>query len=728
MTPGAARLSGSRLWVGASLLVTAVLVGVATLGVLLAPGGWMGHSTVVVLIVALSTTMLRRTLRSALVPSAWGTLVAVLAVTAAYGGTGRGWTIPQPTTETLDRLEVLIGSGVQSIVDGRIPVQPTPGLDLLVVAGAAACYLLADLLVLGWGRAGLGGLPIAALWLPAVLFERRPALALLALGAMTFLLLLALTHRRPLHHSSGQEATLVTATAAGLTVLALVFGSTATALPFYGSVRLPASWGGYGLTDSPLRVSTDLDMRASLDQRSDRTLLRYSTDGPVPGPLRMYTLTLFDGRQWQRGEAPSDLRRAAGRLWPSGEGDGEPGEPTEIRVTVTALNQDTLPIPADPRSIEADGTWLYDEQRDEVVGVNTTTQGLSYVISVENRELTDDALRADGAGEPPGGLAQYLQVPDSEFEEEIRTLAAEVTADATTDYARAMALQMYFRDFTTFTYSTDAPPVRTGDAVWDFLDAGSGYCVQYATAMTLMARAVGLPARMAVGFLPGQRDRDATRTWEVTARLAHTWPEIYFEDAGWVRFEPTPARQSGAPPTYADPFFGLPVPVTEDIPTGTGQTMAPGQQQGPGGAEGSGYVTIGGAEIPVPAVVAVAVALLLLAGLGGSWWARRRRMPSEPIGPDEWWDRLRATLAANGVAWSDATTPRQAALVVREGYPRDGDTTEAVVALDALVATVESERYAPRPRPWTTEELRAWVAAAERPLVVPEDEAVTSRD
>src|SRR5690606_12778697 len=107
-----------------------------------------------------------------------------------------------------------------------------------------------------------------------------------------------------------------------------------------------------------------------------------------------------------------------------------------------------------------------------------------------------------------------------------------------------------------FEYSTTVPEPVTGDPVWDFLEDGRGYCVQFATAMTVMARSLGIPARMAVGFLPGtiQQGGGDERFFEVRGDRAHTWPELYFEGVGWVRFEPTPAEQSGFPPAYADPF------------------------------------------------------------------------------------------------------------------------------------------------------------------------------
>ena len=86
------------------------------------------------------------------------------------------------------------------------------------------------------------------------------------------------------------------------------------------------------------------------------------------------------------------------------------------------------------------------------------------------------------------------------------------------------------------------------DAITLFLRTKVGYCVQFATAMVMMAREAGIPARMAIGFLPGTADRG---TYTVRASDAHAWPELYFEGIGWLRFEPTP---SGTQNTVAPPY------------------------------------------------------------------------------------------------------------------------------------------------------------------------------
>src|SRR5690606_8291077 len=144
---------------------------------------------------------------------------------------------------------------------------------------------------------------------------------------------------------------------------------------------------------------------------------------------------------------------------------------------------------------------------------------------------------------------QTLVVPDTGFQDQIAELAREVTEGTTNRLEQASALQAYLRDTSRFTYSTEGTPAASRDAVWDFLQSRSGYCVQFATAMVVMARTLGIPARVGVGYLPGDFEA-ATSSYLVLGRAAHAWPELYFPRIGWLRFEPTPAIQSGAPPEY----------------------------------------------------------------------------------------------------------------------------------------------------------------------------------
>ena len=727
-----ARISGARLWLCTAVLVVAVLAAFRSMTTVVQSGPWVATGTAGLAILALFLTLLRLVLRSPLAPTAWGLLASVLGVAGQYGGLTSSFSIPRPTPETVARLRLLVAQGEQTIVEGRIPVQPTRGLEMLLVVGVLATYLGAEAVAVGLARGGLAGLPVLALWSPAISYETDIGTPLLLVGGSTYVLLLALTRRRPRRHDLTwrREATAALVAAATVTAGALVLGAVAAALPFAGSVELPSSWGERGV-DSPLRLSTDLDMRADLDGRSDRPLLEYRGSARTVGALRTHTMTSFDGQEWLRGERTSGFVPATGLLWPDRAEEAE--EPTAVDVRVLALEGDRLPLPTEPREVSADGVWLYDTTRDEVVGSDTSVRGLDYELAISPRELSADTLRADTAGTPPGGAEPYLDVPQTEHVADIRALAEEVTADATTTYDQAVALQSYLRSSQNFAYDTELAAPQSSDAVWDFLTSGRGYCVQFATSMTLMARMIGIPARMAIGFLPGSPDEQRPDTYVVSARQAHAWPELYFAGAGWVRYEPTPAQQTGAPPRYADPLATDPT-VSPDVPTASAApTSVPTARPGAQDAERGGYVGIGDAEVPIGAFASVSGAVgLFVVVLGLLSWRRRRRRRHVPEGPEEWWARLREDLAEHGVRWTDATTPRQAAHLVRtsrvpagaDGANVGGDggpvepaiIREADAALDRLVAAVEADRYSPHPAGVSAEDLAAWVAAVERPL------------
>jgi transglutaminase-like putative cysteine protease len=136
---------------------------------------------------------------------------------------------------------------------------------------------------------------------------------------------------------------------------------------------------------------------------------------------------------------------------------------------------------------------------------------------------------------------RYLQIPDS-VPTRVRRLASELTAGAVTPYDKAQAIETYLRSFP---YNLEVPAAPAGQDVADYFlfDLQEGYCDYYATAMVVLARLSGLPARLAVGYATGEYDPVNAR-YVVTEANAHSWPEIYFPDIGWVAFEPT----AGLPP------------------------------------------------------------------------------------------------------------------------------------------------------------------------------------
>jgi hypothetical protein len=122
-------------------------------------------------------------------------------------------------------------------------------------------------------------------------------------------------------------------------------------------------------------------------------------------------------------------------------------------------------------------------------------------------------------------------------DEQIRDLAESITADRTTYFAKVEALESYLKE--NYLYSLKPGLAEKGDQLKHFLFASrKGYCSYFAFAMALMARSLGLPARVAVGFL-ADPNKEVLNFYEIRAYQAHAWVEVYFGDLGWIEFDPT---------------------------------------------------------------------------------------------------------------------------------------------------------------------------------------------
>ncbi|MDR1294525.1 MAG: DUF3488 and transglutaminase-like domain-containing protein, partial [Bifidobacteriaceae bacterium] len=156
----------------------------------------------------------------------------------------------------------------------------------------------------------------------------------------------------------------------------------------------------------------------------------------------------------------------------------------------------------------------------------------------------------------PASVREDLALPP-DLPPIIRETADTIAGDLDDPEAQAAALEAFLAESELFTYSTSAPSARgyEGDSaatVAAFLQQGAGYCVHFASAMTLMARSLGIPARIAIGYVPGAAVddlADGRKVYSVTTRSLHSWPELYIPRlGGWISFEPTPGLVPGAAP------------------------------------------------------------------------------------------------------------------------------------------------------------------------------------
>jgi transglutaminase-like putative cysteine protease len=265
------------------------------------------------------------------------------------------------------------------------------------------------------------------------------------------------------------------------------------------------------------------------------------------------------------------------------------------------------------------------------VGLDLTDDGTAllagpastYAVTSLATRASQAELGAAGTGYPDALRAAYLQLPPS-LPARVASLAAQIANGATNPYDQALQLQAYLRN--TYTYRLDVPPPPAGrDAVDYFLyEAPGGFCSYYASAMAVMLRTLGVPARVATGYAMGDYDsgRDAYR---VAGAAAHAWVEVYFPAYGWVEFEPTPAR------------------AVFERPLGAGLTPT-------GAAPGSGAVASPSQASRVIAVV-LGAAVTLLAAAGWVWWQlAARREPETPRRQVlRLYGRMRSALARAGL-------------------------------------------------------------------------------
>jgi hypothetical protein len=153
--------------------------------------------------------------------------------------------------------------------------------------------------------------------------------------------------------------------------------------------------------------------------------------------------------------------------------------------------------------------------------------------------FSEEGLRQTFPDYPDWMQTRYLELPPT-VPERVVDLAYEVTAQEISAYDKAVAIEQYLR---TFPYTLDLPikPANLDIADYFLFDVQRGYCDYYASTMVVMARAVGIPARLAVGYVGGTYDPE-NAYYVVTADQAHAWVEIYFPEYGWVTFEPTAGR------------------------------------------------------------------------------------------------------------------------------------------------------------------------------------------
>ncbi len=485
-------------------------------------------------------------------------------------------------------------------------------------------------------------------------------------------------------------------------------------------------------------VSPLVQVRSRLVELSHRELFTVAVLQDERQYWRLTSLDEFDGNGWR---ARSNYEDATGPLATTLD-PAVSGSPVVQAVSLTGLGNSYLPVAYEPRRVIDDGGVgleyeavsgsLIKSRRAALEGPDRFTYAVESVVPAID---DPDRLRnVDTSMLEPDFLAFNTYLPD-DAREVVRHEARRVAADGRSDYHRALLLQDHFRLDGGFRYDLDVHSGHGIDSLEEFLfDVRAGYCQQFASAFAAMARSIGLPTRVAVGFTWGEWDsgRAERGAYVVRGEHAHAWPEVYFAGTGWVRFEPTPGR--GAPGDFAitghvaDQAGLRPEAAAGALQQDAASPSAAGDPDGSGfaglanpsdGSEDSGSEFAGasardggagsagpfGAGVPrlvaVGALVLAAVALLLgsvpvLRRLGRH--RIRAGLAGDPAGLiEQWWSDAVEALALARLAPKPFETPLELAQRVTAVLPAAGPINElAMLATHGRYARDTPESMAVR--------------------------------
>ncbi|NLE96977.1 MAG: transglutaminase domain-containing protein [Propionibacterium sp.] len=668
-----------------------------------------------------------------------GLLVAIVGILGALGavvGLPRGATYTLQIIATLGvllwrglalapgeegvvaRLTELTLGGMDAIATSAPPVEPVGGLVWLILLLAALVLLVLELLVNVLEQPAWAFAPLSLSYvITAIAAREELTLWMLAVvGAAFVMLLLTSTgigegHRAARASRQGSFHLTRIVLAAVLTIVAVGAAAVVEPLLPMGSKQ---PW--QSADSGPIQLGDPtVALNENLRRPQDQPMFTYRTSDDAP--------------QYFRTVAMPDLTNDGARLVPMslrsfGLADAydAPGERVDVEVEMRAVPSEYLPVPFAVDEFQADGEWSYDPQTLTVVatGPERMEQTVNLVYSASSTVPAPGSEELDLAS--AGDDVDPITTVVPEVDDAVVTLTSSVVSGAATDGEKAQAIQAFLRS-AEFEYSLDAPETATLDVISSFLlEERTGYCIHFAAAMMTMSRIEGIPSRMAVGFNSGSRQDDGT--FLVTSHNMHAWPELYFDDLGWVPFEPTPSVASA--PSYTDgeaaPAPAEPTPSPSPTPT----PQAPEEPQTPSApptpespdadrADSSTSAWVLGALAGLLGLALLA-ALPMLARAGMARWRLRGGQDPTELAAGAWRE-VRATFADTGRDWPDGSpgpAAEKAATTLRDGdllqriattveqatFARDGvDTSQ----LPDQVAALRKSLYADAP--WWA---RAW--------------------
>lgn len=635
-------------------------------------GAWLGAGIGAASVVAASGALTR--LRTLPVPACLaGTLLGLLLYLNAVFEADRSLLLI-PTAASLSALWHLAGTGLHEASKYASPAPDLAGLVLLAAAGIGITAVLTDLIAVRLRCAALAGLPLLVLFTVPVTMNASHSqvgtalvFCLAAAGYLAMLgadgrerirvwgRLVSLWQRKDNDHPgiSGPDVRVLAAAGRRVGLASIVLALFVPLIvPGLHASKLFSSGPGIGGTGSGTGTAPGLpdalsQALAELRQPRPEVVLAYRTTAPAsiqqndPQYLRMYVLDTLTSSGWQNADYQADATPVTS-MPPA---QGLTRRSAAVRITTTIQADDfggsapqltLLPVPYPPTAVRVDapGRWMADPDL-MVFSQNGRIAGGSYTVQSLALDPTKTQL---GHAPPPPALTADLQLPPSYQAPALKRLAEEVTAGDRSEFAKAVTLARWLSG-PQFRYSTAAPPFDTASGLLSFLTkTKAGVCVQSAYAMTVLARLLGIPARMAVGYTAGAPTR-TPGSYVVRNTDAHAWTEVFFTGYGWIRFEPTPSGQGTAvAPSYMDSgtgqnSYGILPALPSAGPTqtagsgGSGHKIPQVQEIGPH-PEGAGPASRRAATPWAAVALAVIAAIALACGIIAVASPQAARAPS----------------------------------------------------------------------------------------------------
>ena len=272
----------------------------------------------------------------------------------------------------------------------------------------------------------------------------------------------------------------------------------------------------------------------------------FSRSVPPALKWRGAALTQFDGKKWSnpaQAEEAIALENGHADLVPS---PLPPGRRLNYQVVLNAVNTNVLFFAGTPERLDLRQFVVYRNPNGGYRLGRDPPPGFSYdAYSLIEEPPEAPAITNQVPGLPDEARVRYLQLP--RLDQRIPVLARQMAGRAETDLARARAIERHFR--ADYGYTLEMPNHELADPLADFLfTRRKGYCEYFASAMTVLLRTLGIPARLATGFQSGEYN-PLSELWVVRASDAHTWVEAWLPGRGWTTFDPTPPDPN--PPRFA---------------------------------------------------------------------------------------------------------------------------------------------------------------------------------